>query len=107
MSNLFSEVQVSELRSLHQFSVEGELRLRVFLPQGLILRVLAGEAGVPDVEPIPEHVAKFLYFGAFQFFEGLNLLALLFRLGIHGSNAEVCLRLCSRFGASRIIPQGS
>lgn len=67
MSNLFSVVQVSELRSLHQFSVEDELRLRVFLPQGLILGVLAGEAGVPDIRSIPEHVAKFLYFGAFQF----------------------------------------
>lgn len=107
MTNLFSEVQVSELRSLHQFSVEGEPRLRVFLPQGLILRVMPSETGVPDVEPIPEHVAKFLYFGAFQFFEGLNLLAKLFRLGVHGSDAEVCLRLCSCFGAGRIIPQGS
>ena len=107
MSNLFSEVQVSELRSLHQFSVEGEPRLRVFLPQGLILRVLPSEAGVSDVEPIPEHVAKFLYFGAFQFFEGLNLLTKLFRLGVHGSDAEVCLRLCSRFGAGGFIPQGS
>ena len=75
--------------------------------QGLILGVLAGEAGVPDIQSIPEHVAKFLYFGAFQFFEGLNLLAKLFRLGVHGSDAEVCLRLCSCFGACRIIPQGS
>ena len=98
---------MSELRSLHQFSVEGELRLRVFLPQGLILGVLAGEAGVPDIQSIPEHVAQFLYFSPFQFFEGLNLLTKLFRLGVHGSDAEVCLRLCSRFGAGGFIPQGS